>query len=71
MYDRKLRVKRVAKYCLLAGGWIALNVILAIPGYLLDLGGFSEFAKGVIENGSIPLLLCGIVPNVVLALNPS
>ena len=68
LYDRKLRVKRVAKYCLLAGGWIALNVILAIPGYLLDMGGFSEFAKGVIENGSIPLLLCGIVPNVVLDL---
>ena len=45
LYDRKLRVKRVAKYCLLAGGWDCTECNLGNPGLFTGFGRFFGICK--------------------------
>lgn len=66
LYNRKFWKKKSVKYGCLVGAWLLLNLALSLPAYSLTLGNFSALAKAMIENFSVPLLMCVIIPNIIL-----
>ena len=65
-FNRKIWKKRSVKYLSLIAAWVALNYLLSLLAYSVDLGSLSQWSAAAIENLSIPLLLSVIIPNIIL-----